>query len=253
MKYSKLPRLFVEQELHQGKKLELSANDYKYIVKVHRVPISGFVRVFNNLGQEYIAQRIKEKIQSKFNDKLILKEVFRENTDIYQNKKNIITVFAPKIKSQKFELMCDMITQLGADEIIPLVCSRTQKYNIKYERINKIITESARQSERITLPKLYDEVNLYNIDSNKYNILYFANENQANENLVNEIKQSNSNSPRNDRIGLIIGPEGGFTDEEIIFLQQNIRALSISLGENVLRSELAAVVMLCKIKANILG
>lgn len=227
MKYSKLPRLYMEDELSPDKLLLLNNENYNYLKNVLRLKNGFKLRVFNEKNGEFIANFDSD-------GKILLTEQFR-NIHQYQPK---ITLLASIIKQDKFELICDMATQIGVTSIIPIITIRVQKKDINYERLNKIILEATRQSERFDIPKLNQAIELKEIKNLFFDKIYFANEQEQRE-------FKNSSNLKN--IAALIGPEGGFTDEEINFLNNLSNVESISLGHNVLRAETASIALLSKI------
>jgi 16S rRNA (uracil1498-N3)-methyltransferase len=229
MKYSKLPRIYENTKLSGSEIIVISPENHNYLKNVMRLKNGFNLRVFNEREGEYFAIYINEKNYSKVK----ISEKYRE----IKEKKISINLLVANIKSDKFEMVCDYSTQLGVSSITPIITSRTQKKEINIDRAQKIILEAVRQSERLDFPVLSQITNLEDIDFSLYDNSYFANENETNPKSIELLGQN---------ISVLIGPEGGFTDEEIEYLiSQGLS--SISIGENVLRSELASAVMITKL------
>lgn len=237
MKYSKFPRIYIKDELISNNTIEFEIENIHYIKKVLRLRNGDNLRLFNERDGEYMASiiaidtrllaQIKEKMQKNLLDPLV-------------RTKNVVLLVSI-IKSEKFELICDMATQLGVSSIVPIISSRVQKKDLNYERLGKIILESVRQCERIDIPQIEKVQYLHEINFSKYEGIYLANEHEDSnfkptDSLLNKIN-----------IGVIIGPEGGFTEEEVEWLMSQDNVHSISLGPSVLRTETAAISMLAKI------
>lgn len=230
MKYSKLPRIYLKDKLTKSDIIEFDKENLNYLTKVLRMRDGFDIRVFNEIFGEFHA---KINIQGK--------RVYAELIDNIRmpSEKDIkIYVFAPVIKLNKFEEICDSVTQLGADYIIPCVFDRSQKIDFKIERINKIIFEATRQCERLDFPVYRKPVQLNDIQFDDFNHIFFANEHENQDNRFSRDLKGN--------VAFFIGPEGGLTNEEIEFLSSKA-AKSISLGDNVLRSEVAAIALMSKI------
>ena len=222
-------------------------------------------------------------------------EVQRRQGLIIDGYKEVI-LLASIIKPDKFEMICDMATQIGVTKIIPIITQRVQRKELNRNRLAKIILESVRQSERLTIPILGDEIKLSAIAQLEVNRIYFANEMEE-SNIVSihdprrhpraggdpeqkeidlptneafwprtpgsRVKKArddisgeqllNMNSFQDNSFAFLIGPEGGFTDEEILFLLTLPNIASVSLGANVLRSETAAIALLSNYFAQIYG
>ncbi len=230
MKYSKLPRIYVAEFLETKSEFALDADNYNYIKNVLRLKDGFFIRVYNERGVEYIARiKLGNKAGS-----FQIAEKFREKTS-YQKE---ISLFISIIKADKFELICDMATQMGVTKIIPIISERVQRRELNNERLKKIITEAARQSERFDVPELMSPIDLSDIKDTKCEIVFFANETEENNLIINA---------NDGEVGALIGPEGGFTDSEIEFLNSLDFIHSVSLGQNVLRAETAAIALLSKV------
>lgn len=232
MKYSKLPRIYINSELFKGGFPELNESDCHYIKNVLRAKNAEQIRVFNENGGEFFA---KVNIQGKTLS-LEIQEQFRKPI---QNSRGVI-LLASIIKPDKFEMICDMATQIGVTKIIPIITARVQRKELNRDRLSKIILESVRQSERLTIPILEDEMKLSEISQLELEQIYFANEMEESDGAMQDTSANNS-------CAFLIGPEGGFTDEEIAFLKALPNITSVSLGNNVLRSETAAIALLAKV------
>ena len=146
--------------------------------------------------------------------------------------------------ASRFEWFLEKATELGVNEIIPLICERTERQHFRYERMNGIVVSAMLQSQQVWLPQLHepkrfeDLMNLKFEDSLKLIAHCEETEKQQFSNL--QIKQS-SNSI------ILIGPEGDFSPAEIE-LALNNHFQPVALGETRLRTEtagVAAAVMLC--------
>lgn len=136
------------------------------------------------------------------------------------------------LKKENFELVCQKATELGITKIIPMVSDRTIKLDIRGDRLVKIIREASEQSGRLYLPILEKPIEFkdaINIEGDLR--LFFNMDGESIESL-------------NTKIGNIVGmvgPEGGWTDEEISIAKESGWNI-VSLGMNTLRGETAGVV-----------
>ena len=152
-----------------------------------------------------------------------------------ENSKEIWLAFSP-IKSNYLNFMIQKATELGVTKFLPIVFDRTVVRKINKERLQKIIIESAEQSNRINVPSIEEPQNLKNfLTKNKNNIdLIFTDLNSQNKKL--DIKGL-SKKP----ICLIIGPEGDFSESEREEILTFRGVKPIKINENILRSETAAI------------
>jgi 16S rRNA (uracil1498-N3)-methyltransferase len=223
--FSSLPRLYLNVILIRDNEINISDEHIHYIKNVLRLKINDMFKIFNEKNGEFIV-----KILTINKNHIIVKilDLLRE-----KEKNNInITLGLSIIKMDKMILAISMATQLGVNNIVPIISSRSQFKIINETRINKVIIESTEQSNRITPPRLLPIIPLCKYrDTYSNDLILYANEHH---NIKN---QSNINNSKN--ITVIIGPEGGFTDEELEIMSSWSESISINLGEYILRSETA--------------
>ncbi|WP_202080696.1 16S rRNA (uracil(1498)-N(3))-methyltransferase [Caldalkalibacillus salinus] len=164
-----------------------------------------------------------------------------------------VTVAQGLPKADKLEWILQKGTELGADRFIPFSSARTivrydqKKEKKKQERWAKIIKEASEQSHRALLPEvtsIHSFTALLNIDA-EHKWVAYEKETIDHEGMAS-FAQAMSSVKRGERIIIAIGPEGGFTEEEIHTLHhQGYR--SISLGPRILRTETASQYVLSSI------
>ncbi len=137
----------------------------------------------------------------------------------------------------RFEWFLEKTTEIGVSEIIPLLCTRTEKQNFKTERLQTILISAMLQSQQCWLPKMGEPVKYKNFietaNASQKFIAHCGDENN---------KQLLTNQPINQLINklILIGPEGDFTNEEIeMAVKHNF--ISVSLGNTRLRTETAGI------------
>ncbi len=160
-------------------------------------------------------------------------------------RKNKIILLQSFIKNSKLSFLVQKVTELGIDKIIFIPTNRSipkkENYLSKIDRLRKITIESSEQSNRVDFPNLIIEDKLENINFNKENsIILLAYEK---EEKSNKIKKIIKKIKEFENIYLFVGPEGGFTKEELNSFKKyfNERILFVSLNKNILRSETAAI------------
>lgn len=157
----------------------------------------------------------------------------------HKNPKLQIDIFQALAKGEKMELIAQKLTEIGVSTIFPLFvknCDVKPTTN-KPERIKKILISACKQCGRSIVPTI---VNVITIKEalpllNGYDLVLFANETEEN-NRIYDILNKNKNISK---IALIIGPEGGFTKDEILAFSSV--AKSVTLGSRILRTETAAI------------
>lgn len=143
-----------------------------------------------------------------------------------------ITLAIALIKKDNFELILEKCTELGVSTFVPLTTARSLQKMYGVDRLQKILIEATEQSQWGSVPQLAEAVSLSNIIQEQTDsILFFDIDGKRN---LKDIQVDNQNKT------VIIGPEGGFTDEEL----ESVKKLginTISVGKNTLRAETAAI------------
>lgn len=148
-----------------------------------------------------------------------------------------VTLFMSLIKRDNFELVLEKATELGVSRIVPIEAARSEKKGINRERSEKILREAAEQSGRATVPTI-DEVGPLQDVFKKYQMPLVAFDPRG-EKSAREYFNTNTTGP----VGVVIGPEGGFTEDELALFSAHDVPL-VSTGPTILRAETAAVVAL---------
>jgi 16S rRNA (uracil1498-N3)-methyltransferase len=142
---------------------------------------------------------------------------------------------APTKNMDRFEWFLEKATEIGIDEITPIICEHSERKIIKKERCNRILLSAMKQSLKFYLPKLNEAITLkdflkQDFEGNKY--IAHCEEGNKTELRVENIEP---------RTLILIGPEGDFSTSEIeIALQNQFKA--VSLGTSRLRTETAGIV-----------
>jgi len=213
-----IPRIFLNQDLKSGQTFPIDKDVVHYLRHVMR---RNDCLVFNN-GVEYGAHLSDDC-------KYI---VIDEKTNHIDPSGDITLYFAP---IKKMEELLNMATQMGVAKLQPVITERTVAHHVNWGRQQKIIVEASEQSNRNSVPKLFDPIKFDDLD---FNDLIVADERFAHG------KEDNKEKVRGTKI--LIGPEGGFSDAEFKKLDgAGVRGLS--LGKTILRAEVAAVVALSKV------
>jgi len=172
-------------------------------------------------------------------DKIELKLINVQNNQNESGKQVIL--YCAILKKENFEVVVQKAVETGVVRIVPVLTDRTVKLNINPERINRIIKEAAEQSGRGILSKLENPVSLAQIGQhsggNDLNIFF----EKSRVLFMDWIIENGELLKKTSKIGIFIGPEGGWTKEEIEIAKTNNYHI-ISLGNFVLRAETAAII-----------
>jgi len=144
---------------------------------------------------------------------------------------------APTKRNDRFEWFLEKATEIGIDEITPLICDNSERKTIKTDRMIKVIISAMKQSLKFRLPKLNDSKSFSEIvkmEANDSLKLIAHCENTPKKQLKELIKSKN-------KLLVLIGPEGDFSSREINKALQH-KFIPLSLGESRLRTETAGLV-----------
>lgn len=227
--FKNFPRLYVESPLGQALDIHLDSDQIHYIKNVMRMGEGDILRFFNGRDGEWV-YKIVELAKKRGACQAI--NQLREQTISHAP---IILYFCPLKKTQT-DFIIQKATELGVDEICPITTQNTNSQKVRTDRWKTIAIEAAEQSERLTVPGI---ANLTDIKTAIKNFpaqgsIFVGLERLMGEQKLPDIKDQLP-------IGLVIGPEGGFTDKEIEVFNNDARCHPISFLDSVLRAETAAV------------
>lgn len=176
--------------------------------------------------------------------------IWRLVSEVYENKDNTpIIIVQSFLKGDKFEYVLQKCTELNVDFIIGISTKNTvvnydAKINKKTERWQKIIIEASQQAGRYKIPEYCNVSNLKQlfeyIEVNFEECLKLVAYEAEEENHLKGILRENYANDKPKPVLILIGPEGGFDHSEILLLNEN-GFKSVSLGNNILRAETAAI------------
>jgi 16S rRNA (uracil1498-N3)-methyltransferase len=143
---------------------------------------------------------------------------------------------APTKNMGRFEWFLEKATEIGIDEITPIACKHSERIHINTERLNKVMVAALKQSQQFWLPKLNPLQSIEDLIQLKVTGQKFI----AYVDMDNKTSLKSAYIPGQDSI-VLIGPEGDFSEQEVK-AAISTGYLQISLGENRLRTETAALV-----------
>ena len=222
-------RLYFSDKIQSDLVAHLQKEQSHYLKDVMRLKAGDTFSVFNSEGewsacvQGYEKKSTKIKILEKVRDK--------------KNEQNIWLAFTP-IKQNPLNFIIQKGTELGVQKFIPILSERSAVKDINVERIKKVIIESAEQSNRISVPEItkLESLKIFLISFPKKGCLVFCDINCDKSDLKNILSKKDIGP-----ICILIGPEGDFSENERKLIVELEQSQSISLAQNILRSETAAV------------
>jgi 16S rRNA (uracil1498-N3)-methyltransferase len=219
-----LPRLFVDQPLAQGTALTLDGAAANYLGNVLRLGAGAQVKLFDDRTGEWLAE-ISEAGKRRLT--LEIGQCLREREAV----PDLWLLFAP-IKRGRIDWLVEKATELGVARLVPVLTRRTVVERLNLDRLRAHIVEAAEQCERTALTELAEPQKLGALLASwpAERNLYFADE-AGGEALTAQAGAA----------AILIGPEGGFTDEERGAVRALPQARPISLGPRILRADTAAL------------
>jgi 16S rRNA (uracil1498-N3)-methyltransferase len=233
------PRLFVDAHLGSGETVALDRNQSNYLGNVLRLKASDAVLVFNGRDGEWRAEIGGRKRA----DTLTVLHQTRPQHGL----PDIAYVFAP-LKHARLDYMVQKAVEMGASRLQPVLTRFTQVSRVNGERMRANVIEAAEQCGIISLAEVADPIPLDRFLGQREasRLLVFCDE--AAE-LGDPLKTLQNGGSAAGGIDILIGPEGGFAEEERELLLRQPNILRLSLGPRILRADTAAVSALALVQA----
>lgn len=212
------------------KQIVFPKDESKHIAKVLRKKEGDILKVTNGKGILFTA-KILECNQKKCVAAIL--ETEAEKAKTY----SLHLAVAPTKMNDRYEWFLEKATEIGIDEITPIICDHSERKVVKLERYNRVLQSAMKQSLHFSMPKMNEPKTFSE----------FMNAERKGQKFIahceDELQRVSlkSKAKSNDKINILIGPEGDFSPEEIkIALANNWQA--VTLGESRLRTETAAIV-----------
>lgn len=230
----RIPRIYTPQALDVHSEFELEAEAAHHLVKVLRMDVGRELILFNGNGNQYSATITRTTKKTAFVS--ILSQEHKPNSSPVQ-----IELAIGISKGDRFDWVLQKATELGVSRITPLFTSRCE-IKLSGERLSKKMTGwqktvigACEQCQRNELPKLAEPLNIDDFVSQAAAELKFV--------LHHRSEHSLSNDTPPQSVVILVGPEGGLSDEEIQSAESN-GFTPLKLGNRVLRTETAPVAAL---------
>jgi 16S rRNA (uracil1498-N3)-methyltransferase len=221
---SSLPRLFVQETLAEGAALTLDGPPANYLGNVLRLGPGAQVKLFDDRTGEWLAEIVEAGRKRVV---LTVRERLREREAV----PDLWLLFAP-IKRGRIDWLVEKATELGVARLVPVVTRRTVVDRLNLDRLRAHAIEAAEQCERTALPELAEPFKLEALLAAwpTGRALFFADE-----------AGGGPLRPEMGPAAILVGPEGGFTDEERAAIRALPQARPVSLGPRILRADTAAL------------
>ena len=233
------PRLFVDAALAAGETVALDHNQSNYLGNVLRLSAGATILAFNGRDGEWQASISGRKRPDSLNVLL--------QTRPQDRLPDLAYVFAP-LKHARLDYMVQKAVEMGAASLQPVLTRFTQVTRVNGERMRANVIEAAEQCGILSLADVAEPVALdrYLAQRDARRLLVFCDEAADATDPLQALQGSRDAS---DGIDILIGPEGGFAEEERALLLRQPRTLRLSLGPRILRADTAAVAALALVQA----
>ena len=233
------PRLFVEASLAPGETIALERNQSNYLGNVLRLAAGDAILVFNGREGEWQASIGGRKRP----DSLTIIAQTRPQDRL----PDIAYVFAP-LKHARLDYMVQKAVEMGASSLQPVLTRFTQVSRVNSERMRANVIEAAEQCGILSLATVAEPLTLerYLGQRDGLRLLVFCDE--AAE-VADPLQALRGEQLASGGIDILIGPEGGFAQEERGILLRQQRTLRLALGPRVLRADTAGVAALALVQA----
>lgn len=238
-----MPRFYVDPSQIGTDRIVLGGGEYNHIKNVLRKQVGDTLLICDGEGREY------ECSVDSYGDG----EVMLRIDSVKEGKTELsvhMTLFQGLPKKDKMELIIEKAVELGACEVVPVTCIRSvakmgdeKREDKKIARWNAIAEAAAKQSGRGVIPVVKDLMKFpeaMRFAKEHCDMILFPYENAEG---MNTLRKCVSKMKSGARIGVFIGPEGGFDPDEVA-LAKNAGAEIVSLGRRILRTETAGLTML---------
>ena len=229
-----LPFFYTEPISSSNNIVVLNEENSKHIVQVLRMQEGRQLKLTDGLGNIYTAE-ITDAHKKKCSVKIIDSAIIQAS----QNK--VCIAISPVKNNSRFEWFLEKATEIGVSQIVPIICERTEKQFLKFERLKGILISAMLQSQQAWLPVLQEPITLEKfVKDNKSDNKFIAHCEEQNKVSLRDLI-SHTDKKESSVSTILIGPEGDFSPGEIkIALLNNFNP--VSLGETRLRTETAAIV-----------
>jgi 16S rRNA (uracil1498-N3)-methyltransferase len=233
------PRLFVDAALATDEAITLARDQSNYLGNVLRLSAGETILVFNGRDGEWQASISGRKRPDG------LKIMAR--TRPQDRLPDLAYVFAP-LKHARLDYMVQKAVEMGVSSLQPVLTRFTQVSRVNGERMRANVIEAAEQCGILSIADVADPVPLdrYLSGRNERRLLVFCDEAAD---VINPLQALRAGQTAAEGIDVLIGPEGGFAEEERAILLRQPRTLRLSLGPRILRADTAGVAALALVQA----
>ncbi|KXG84613.1 16S rRNA (uracil(1498)-N(3))-methyltransferase [Agrobacterium bohemicum] len=236
----RMQRLFVSQPLKSGEAVEATSDQYNYLANVLRMTDGAEILVFNGRDGEW-----RTTLSFPTRKKILLTAT--EQTRAQPQTPDLHYLFAP-LKTGRMDYLVQKAVEMGAGVLQPVMTQHVQGKITSLDKLRANVTEAAEQCGILAIPQVLEPIKLRDLldswDASRR--IIYCDEGDEGQNplpILSRIEEK--------QIALLVGPEGGFSDEERQLLRDHAAVTPIPLGPRILRADTAAVAALAVIQATL--
>jgi 16S rRNA (uracil1498-N3)-methyltransferase len=236
----RLQRLYIDAPLGAGTRLEASTEQFNYLANVLRLEVGAKVLVFNGHDGEWLAE-----ITFPSRKKIVLEPV--EQTRPQPEPSDLHYLFAP-LKVGRLDYLVQKAVEMGAGTLQPVMTQHVQGKITNLDRLRANVAEAAEQCGILSIPEVAEPKRLADLLDHwpADRRIIFCDEGDEGQNPLPVLAKVTER-----KLALLVGPEGGFSDQERALLRSLSFVTAIPLGPRILRADTAAVAALAVIQAAI--
>lgn len=236
----KMQRLFVEADLSSGTAVAVDKDQFNYLANVLRMAEGGWILVFNGRDGEWSARL-------RFDGR---KKIALEIEDAVRPQPappDLVYLFAP-LKQARLDYLVQKAVEMGAGVLQPVLTHHTQSGRINLRRLERNVIEASEQCGVLSLAQCREPARLERLLEGwpGERRLIYCDEAADTHNPIEALRALPKSS-----LAVLIGPEGGFSEDERTLLRSCDFVTAIPLGPRILRADTAAVAALALIQATI--
>lgn len=240
----RLQRLHVEDGLAAGAQIALDRAQSNYLLNVLRMKDGDEVLLFNGRDGEWRAALRQE---GRKQASLVAREMTRPQAPL----PDLHYLFAP-LKHARLDYMVQKAVEMGAGALRPVLTRYTQAGRVNLERMRANAVEACEQCGVLAVPAIEEPVALEALlagwqAGEGARMLVFCDEGEASQNPLAALEKLSPGTP----LAVLVGPEGGFSEEERALLRAQPFVVPMPLGPRVLRADTAAVAALAVVQARL--
>lgn len=222
---------YAPPEACRGDWLELPEEEAHHAVRVLRKEAGDRIEVVDGAGGWYLVELAEVA------GRRAAGQVVARSREVGEPDYALTVALAPLKNRGRFEIFLEKAVELGVREVVPLLTARTERERVKETRAQKILLAAMKQSRRSRLPVLTEPQGLDEMLAARFELGLLCHEAEGPEHTI---LAALARTPAAVRLGVLVGPEGGFTEEEVAAARQAGFAV-VSLGPRRLRAETAAL------------